>query len=424
MAVDLHYTAASAADATYLKLGSTSGAAITIDWGDGSAADVVTPSTSGRTQYNHTYASAGSYTVSLTGATGDVAQLESEHVAGWDFDIAALSGMTGMIKLYLYNSSVSGDIAALSGMTGMDTLYLYNNGSVSGDIAALSGMTVVTTLDLGVTSVSGDIAALSGMTGMINLYLYSSSVSGDIAALSGMTVVNTLNLYNTSVSGDIAVLSGMTGMINLYLGTSVSGDIAALSGMTGMINLYLYNSSVSGDIAALSSMTVVTYLNLVGTSVSGPTAQPESDPLTMTTFTPDTAPSPTAGESGGIGFVVGSCEYAPAGTGGECLFTNLYLAVTRRHTGDAQITVTPYVDGTAKPAVTITLASTGGDTKSEVHEVPLTEPATRIGRHSLRGERFSFAITSASGVPNGALVVEGAELEWEPVRELKEAVVG
>lgn len=115
---------------------------------------------------------------------------------------------------------------------------------------------------------------------------------------------------------------------------------------------------------------------------------------------------------------------APAGVGGECLFTLLYLTLS--WTMATSVKIVPVLDGVRFDGVseddestTITLAaSTRRQTKR--FEIFLGRNAkwpdgTVFGRRAMRGVWFTYEITATAA--DGTLVCEGSELEVEVVRE-------
>ena len=183
-------------------------------------------------------------------------------------DISALSGLTNLIELYLYSTSLGStsisDISALSGLTNLTHLVLYSTGI--SDISALSGLTNLTHLFLFLYSTGiSDISALSGLTNLTHLFLSSHSIS-DISALSGLTNLTHLFLSSHSIS-DISALSGLTNLTRLVLSSHSISDISALSGLTNLIELDLYNTIIS-DMSVLSGLTNLTHLVLSSHSIS------------------------------------------------------------------------------------------------------------------------------------------------------------
>lgn len=116
---------------------------------------------------------------------------------------------------------------------------------------------------------------------------------------------------------------------------------------------------------------------------------------------------------------------APAGSLGECLFTNLYLALTRANASDLPLDVTAIVDEVEHSLPTITLSGVA-DPVLEVIEVPLTDAYVRDAiersRHHLRGTWFGLRLDTSGLLPDGDVIFEGAELAYEVVQESEEAV--
>jgi len=108
---------------------------------------------------------------------------------------------------------------------------------------------------------------------------------------------------------------------------------------------------------------------------------------------------------------------APAGPGGEAIFTALYVVLTA--TMAASVQVTPIVDGVELATQTITL-SAQASRKTTHHElglsVALLEGATEVARFAARGTWFQARI-SVSALAAGDLIVDGLALEHEVVRE-------
>lgn len=130
-----------------------------------------------------------------------------------------------------------------------------------------------------------------------------------------------------------------------------------------------------------------------------------------------------------------TARVAPAGAGGECIFTTAYLVVTHDLvTDDVTITVTPILDGVEQTgeALNIVLAvQTPAGRVTEVFEIGLSLPnvfnpgAADHGRYAMRGTWFQLLITSNDALDSGdgEIILEAVELEYEVVRESKAAVV-
>lgn len=118
-------------------------------------------------------------------------------------------------------------------------------------------------------------------------------------------------------------------------------------------------------------------------------------------------------------------EVAPAGPGGECVFTNLYIAFTRANTSEAVLEITPYLDGAALAPYTLTLPAVASAT-TEVQEVPLSigrrSDGREVSRRHPRGTWFTFEVDTVGGLPAERFTFEGSTVEYEVVRESRGAI--
>lgn len=140
--------------------------------------------------------------------------------------------------------------------------------------------------------------------------------------------------------------------------------------------------------------------------------------LADSTFKDDTIAYDTLGRSNRV---------APAGTGGECIFTTLYVTVTT-YAANTRLKVTPILDGVALAAQTINTVGVG----SSQGEVQVFELGLSIGyivaaverlRYYPRGTWMQVLVTTDSGnVALAAELVNSIEVEYEVVRETKPAV--
>lgn len=112
---------------------------------------------------------------------------------------------------------------------------------------------------------------------------------------------------------------------------------------------------------------------------------------------------------------------APAGAGGECVFHNLYVAVTAHTFG--VITVTPIVDGRVLTAeARDCIVGSSGERIRERFEIPFSDP-TRDGsaeeraRRGVRGRWVSCLIDFRDIFACGPLVIDGVEVEYTQVSE-------
>lgn len=135
-----------------------------------------------------------------------------------------------------------------------------------------------------------------------------------------------------------------------------------------------------------------------------------------------------------------TARVAPAGAGGECIFTSLYLTVTHDLvTDDVDLTVTPVLDGATLDGAggnpdertTVTLAVQGTPARvTEVFEVGLSIPntfnqaQTEQGRNAMRGTWMQVLIESGAALDSGdgEIILESVEVEYEVVQESHVAV--
>lgn len=118
---------------------------------------------------------------------------------------------------------------------------------------------------------------------------------------------------------------------------------------------------------------------------------------------------------------------APAGEGGECIFTLLYVT-TRHYDADVSFWLTPIVDGVALPTERLDLlATTSQKGEFQTHEVGLSIAYTVAGterlRYAPRGTWFQLLVETRYGTLGGTpaeQIIEAAEVEFEIVRESKQ----
>ncbi len=114
-------------------------------------------------------------------------------------------------------------------------------------------------------------------------------------------------------------------------------------------------------------------------------------------------------------------KLAPAGVGGECIFTNLYLVVTHSGTSAYTLVVTPILDNDELTQISITIPGVAKPAVAEVFEIGLAQTYAAGQTHALRGVWFSFKVEGDGTLPDGDLIIEGASLEYEIVRETQAA---
>lgn len=120
---------------------------------------------------------------------------------------------------------------------------------------------------------------------------------------------------------------------------------------------------------------------------------------------------------------------APAGTGGEVVFTNLYVTVTRA--GAATIRFTPLVDETVQAPTEVVLPDVAvpGTEEATVLEISLLQPylgpgAVEALRYYPRGRWIQVLAETLFASPAAMVkvVLNDFEVEYEVVRETQPAV--
>lgn len=120
-------------------------------------------------------------------------------------------------------------------------------------------------------------------------------------------------------------------------------------------------------------------------------------------------------------------KVAPAGAGGECIFTTLFLTTTH-YDVNVSLFITPFVDGVALARQRLNLVGVvASDGETKVNEIGLSLPYAPGGVEKIRtmprGTWFQVLIeTDAAIVALGACIVSEVEVEYEVVRESKEPI--
>jgi len=205
--------------------------AVTIDWGDGSTTDV---SANDSTSKSHVYATAGTYTVRVTGGYRAFNVINFSDGRVQSFNGFQFAGDRSGDNIYLGNNSIT-DINPLSNLTSVNYLYFDRN-SIT-DINALSNLTSVGLLNLNRNSIT------------------------DINGLSNLTSANYLYLNRNSIT-DINGLSNLASVRHLLLGDNSITDINALSNLTSVDRLYLYNNSITDATVVTRNWDTLTELRL------------------------------------------------------------------------------------------------------------------------------------------------------------------
>lgn len=126
-----------------------------------------------------------------------------------------------------------------------------------------------------------------------------------------------------------------------------------------------------------------------------------------------------------------SRPFAPAGQGGEAIFTTLWITTTTFE-DDVSLFITPFID--FAPLATQRLDVVGAanaENKQQIHELALSVPFIRGGiermRNAPRGCYIDVRIETLIGTIAGSSarqIIDGIEVESEVVQESRQAIDG
>ena len=212
----------------------------TVDWGDGS---VDTVDSDGR--LSHTYADAGSHTVTISGDLTRFFPAGNHHQKLQSIDHWGSIGWTTMES-------------AFKGASNME----YN----ATDKPDLSSVTDMGSMFSGAAAFNGDISSwdVSSATDMGSMFSGGAAFNGDISSwnVSGVTNTSTMFQGTTSFSGDISSwdVSSVTDMGSMFSSAAAfNGDISSwdVSSVTDMRSMFFGAAAFNGDISSwnVSSVT-------------------------------------------------------------------------------------------------------------------------------------------------------------------------
>jgi len=203
----------------YFQVAGVAGKKFKVDWGDGTTSEITFTGITTNQRIAKTYASAGTYSVEITGWKY-VTQLTWK---GWNAGAFSLQSLpSGLTYLYLYNlgTNFTGSINSLpSGLTflslsvigtnltgsisnlpaGLTYLYLYNLGTnLTGSISNLpAGLTYLYLRDLG-TNFTGSIGSLNA--NITTMYMSTSGSNFDLTT--SLKAFNSANITITPQTGE------------------------------------------------------------------------------------------------------------------------------------------------------------------------------------------------------------------------------
>ena len=214
-----------------------------VDWGDGSN-DIIT--VYNQAEVTHTYASAGTYTVTIAGT-----------IEGWVFNNAGDKTKIQTIESY----------GSLVITTGQAFFGCSNLTSTATDAPTISTTSLFSTFR-GCTNFNGAIGNwdVSGVTSMASMFLGASSFNQDIGSwdVSSVTDMGSIFFNATSFNQDIGSwnVSSVTNMLNMFLSASSfnqdigSWDVSSVTTMQNMFNAAsAFNQDISGwDVSSVGNM--------------------------------------------------------------------------------------------------------------------------------------------------------------------------
>ena len=213
-------------------------------------------------------------------------------------DISSLSGLTSLERLYLYNNSIS-DISSLSGLTNLERLYLYNNnisdiaplvanmGLSEGDNVNVKGNPLSdTSLDTHIPALQSREIEISFDPLRVSDYPLPVSIpdanlraviEDRLGKASGAPITRGEILSVTRLWASNANIRDLTGLEfaahlgSVYLAGNSISDFSPLSGLTNLRSLTLSNNSIS-DVSSISELTSLRSLALSNNFISNVSA--------------------------------------------------------------------------------------------------------------------------------------------------------
>jgi hypothetical protein len=115
-------------------------------------------------------------------------------------------------------------------------------------------------------------------------------------------------------------------------------------------------------------------------------------------------------------------KIAPAGIGGETMFTRLFFVVSHDNRGDYDFTLVPILDNTELPGLQVTVPGVQQPVVGRVIEVGLSLEHNGVQTYGVRGTWFTFRLQGNGTVPDADIIVEGVDVEYEMLREAEQAI--
>ena len=237
----------------------------TVDWGDGIADATVTGT------QTHTYADAGTYTVTISGGleqinlgadSANAAKLQSIEQWGdikWTTMYATFQDASNMV----YNADDSPNLSGVTDTSGMFSGATSFNGDISdwdtSSVTDMSGMFVQ------VYSFDSDISGwnVSGVTDMRGMFSEATSFNSDLSGWDTSSVTDMSDMFNevSSFNSDLSGwdTSSVTDMSEMFMeATSFNSDLSDWDtlGVTNMRGMFADATSFNGDISGWDTSSV------------------------------------------------------------------------------------------------------------------------------------------------------------------------
>ena len=244
----------------------------TIDWGDGTVEEL----SGDKPDPAHTYATAGTYTVRITGifpalyinANIDAPKLQTIEQWGdihWESMEWAFRGAVNMVINAI-------DVPDLSGVTSMSHMF-YGASAFTGDLSGwdVSSVTYMARMFSGATSFDGDLSGwdVSGVVNMEGMFSDAKAFNSNLSNWDVSGVLNMSRMFSGagSFNGDVSGwdVSSVMYMERMFLGArSFNGDLSSwdVSGVRDMNWMFALATRFNGDLSGwdVSSVTDMSWM--------------------------------------------------------------------------------------------------------------------------------------------------------------------
>jgi|GEM_PF-1937424 len=205
-----------------------------------------------------------------TGGAGWKAQqnwLQNNSPCTWD-GVTCAAGR--VVALQRSANQLQGVLPALSALSELQRLTLFNN-QLSGALPDLSGLKKLQWLNLSRNALTGPLPTLNTLTQLEELRAHHNQLRGPLPSLTGLSRLKVIELYKNQLDGSIPELQGLSALEELNLSENpLSGALPALDGLAQLSKLAIYNTQLSGTLPALNRLTNLKNLNLAGNRLNGP----------------------------------------------------------------------------------------------------------------------------------------------------------